>query len=666
MVSISGSRSAKEFYRLDPPGICPHGGSMRTKLSVLLAVLVACLCARQGEAQPSPSPIVWLPEEVQAVPEGAKVTLELDRPEYFLGENVLAHFVLENTGSKPFKISQGGDYRGSSRSLRFVVTATNEAGHETEDPDPHPMNLGGLEGTSEVKPGAKFTVSIPLVRYRKFDAPGRYTIRVSHDLGWREEPGGPKRPVAEASVTFHMPTPEQAETVVAGMEAMKEDPGVSQGQRSPDYPDFGALRQPVYLLALERRAEQGNDAALEGIGNMETLDATAALIKRACEPGNPLALEAAQTLNNRLPDPEFAGKLPGRGPFNTSRLEDRRRLSQRCWDDKFIPEVRALAKRLLGASDQSKGGTIRHTTRTMWGSMTRDVGDQIGTGAFMIEAVGMPEDAPAVLGAMLPVLEQTMTPRTEPKDNILNDPEPLPELLRAMAALHKRGYSMGPNFSGNAELLLYFTWLADQPPPRPENWQQCFEAFGTSSPYAIREAVLRSAPLPLPEACVPGVRAALADKDLGVCRAACELVGKSNDQRFLAPLLEIIATENHEWLLGSATNAAVRLGAGYELLHIWAERLGDEHLYGQALDCLQGVLDMKTYGSSGRTDLSRAERLHLREVWLAFLDHHEKELRAGKRFKLDDPAVQPELFGRARQLNLADGSRWPPDRTTKP
>ena len=136
---------------------------------------------------------------------------------------------------------------------------------------------------------------------------------------------------------------------------MKDDPGVSQGQRSPDYPDFGALRQPVYLPALQRRAEQGNDVALEGISHMETLDATAALIKLASEPDNPLALKPAQTLNNRLPDPQFAGKLPGRGPFDTSRVEDRRQLSQRCWDDRFTPEVRVLAKRLLAASDPGKG-----------------------------------------------------------------------------------------------------------------------------------------------------------------------------------------------------------------------------------------------------------------------------------------------------------------------
>jgi len=40
----------------------------------------------------------------------------------------------------------------------------------------------------------------------------------------------------------------------------------------------------------------------------------------------------------------------------------------------------------------------------------------------------------------------------------------------------------------------------------------------------------------------------LADTDLGVCRAACELAGKSGHHDFRRPLLEIIATENHELL----------------------------------------------------------------------------------------------------------------------
>ncbi len=42
-------------------------------------------------------PSMWEANANKPVPIGAKVTLELDRPEYFLGENVLVHFILKAT-----------------------------------------------------------------------------------------------------------------------------------------------------------------------------------------------------------------------------------------------------------------------------------------------------------------------------------------------------------------------------------------------------------------------------------------------------------------------------------------------------------------------------------------------------------------------------------------
>ena len=44
------------------------------------------------------------------VPAQAKVSLALDQKEFFLGENVLLHFCIENTGTEPFPINLGGDY----------------------------------------------------------------------------------------------------------------------------------------------------------------------------------------------------------------------------------------------------------------------------------------------------------------------------------------------------------------------------------------------------------------------------------------------------------------------------------------------------------------------------------------------------------------------------
>ena len=151
----------------------------------------------------------------------------------------------------------------------------------------------------------------------------------------------------------------------------------------------------------------------------------------------------------------------------------------------------------------------------------------------------------------------------------------------------------------------------------------------------------------------------MANRDYGVCRAACEVAGKSGRKEFIKPLLEIIATEPHDWLLRAASDAARDLGAGYDLLEVWADRLDNETLSPIALDYLQTVFEGLPGGWSGRTDLSRNERLELRKQWKAFLAGHAADIRAGKKFKLFDPAVPRALFGRARSFQRPDGTTWP-------
>jgi hypothetical protein len=245
-------------------------------------------------------------------------------------------------------------------------------------------------------------------------------------------------------------------------------------------------------------------------------------------------------------------------------------------------------------------------------------------------------------------------------ENILNFPEPIPELLRAMQSLHARGFTLDSGgLSGNAQIMLWFVWLQNEPGPRPARWMGLVEAFGSGSHYPLNEAVVRSIPSPMPPQCAKFVQGALANRDYGVCRAACEAAGKSGKKEFITPLLEIIETEPHDWLLRAASDAARQLGAGYELLEVWADRLNDETLHQIALDNLQTVFEGLPGMSGGRTDISRGERLELRTQWKAFLAEHAADLRAGKKLKLRDPAVSPALFGRARSFHFPDGTDWP-------
>jgi hypothetical protein len=68
------------------------------------------------------------------IPKGVRVRLEFEKSQFQLGESILAHYVIDNTGDKPFKFSFGGDYRGPGRPNRFHVAATDDAGKPVPDP----------------------------------------------------------------------------------------------------------------------------------------------------------------------------------------------------------------------------------------------------------------------------------------------------------------------------------------------------------------------------------------------------------------------------------------------------------------------------------------------------------------------------------------------------
>src|SRR5579885_1651879 len=70
------------------------------------------------------------------VPMQYKVRASFDKEKYFLGENAMLNFSIENTGIDPITIETGGDYRGTLRATRFQIKAVAEDGSVA--PDPHP------------------------------------------------------------------------------------------------------------------------------------------------------------------------------------------------------------------------------------------------------------------------------------------------------------------------------------------------------------------------------------------------------------------------------------------------------------------------------------------------------------------------------------------------
>ncbi len=574
-------------------------------------------------------------DNLSPIPPGAQVTLETDQTEYFLGDSVLLHFTLRNTGREPFQYRVGGDYRGVDRQVSFKFRVFDAEGNELADPFPASWGYGGLATAPTLAPGGDAVFSLPLFRYWHFDQPGTYTIRVHHDFGWIK--GEDAYPEAELTLTLKMPDAAEAEHVIGQLENLpgKEENyySLASDKRLEPFADWSVLRYGVYLQPLLKRVRRRPQPCIEGIGAIPTIEATRALIDLAGEPDFELRRRAADLLSDRVhghyPDVYLLRYTPQIESYAAMK-------KARSWDPGLRDPVRALGKELIRNADPA----------------------MVTAGARLLLHVAQPEDAGAILEALDKALAVTHSPRTG-EANPLDFPSPLRELLDAAFTVCRRGYRPGDNLSGDAQILVYFHWLSiERPDPMPADWFDRLEAFGPSDSYAIRQRAIASIPPTVPDDCVEYALHAFEDSDTGVLLATCELAMHSGRREFLQPVLEVLQTTQQEWVMRAAGNAACMPGGRYEASLICANRLPEDGFLQLSLDVLAQNIEGLGGGSSGRSDLSRGERLALRDAWLRFLSQNAAALKSGKRFHYQDPAVRPALFGRARTY-YPDGSEWP-------
>jgi hypothetical protein len=556
-----------------------------------------------------------------------RIELGIRKPKVLLGENVLVDFCVVNDGEAPITIDVGGDYRGSSRSLRFKVEVRDAKGTLMPDPDPEPFNLGGLSYSTAIAPGRRWCESLPLWRYARIDRPGTYTVRATHDLGWPAATA----PAGTATLSFSMPTLEQAEAVVAAMEALPADPNRSAGKVSVDYSDFAALRYEVYVGPLLRRAREGKEAAIAGLSEIPTAKATRALVSLLGHSNPDLARAAASGLAMRLPDPALEGVLGARNPFENSLSPQRKYLSARAWDPALRDQVRAAARTRLSSGE------------------VRDVVD----GAFMLEAVGVAADGPDLVKALDIAIART---RTAPAEQ---DIYPVPrgacmELLRAATVLVGRGLqpSLAPKSPGEIALWL----VALRAGARPAGWDSELSRAMSHTTAYLRQLALEHAPDAIPEALVPAVAADLAHPDPDVVVAAAQLAERARRTSLSADVVRAMAKVTG-LRLDIVSNAAYMLGARYERMRALVARLEDKDAFDEALSELVGLLDY--HGASRSGEVSGAKRAALAARWRSFVEKHRVAIEADKKVPLDDPSVTPDLLPSTWKLGRGDGREWP-------
>lgn len=592
----------------------------------------------------------------------ATATLRAPKNRYFLGEPFRVEFVLRNSGTDSFIFSFGGDYRGANRALRYRVQALDDTGKPVPEALSPRTFFGGVTSREAIQPGESWSEKLWPLDYLQITRPGAYTLRITHDFGWNTPdderarhvslrsaaaafPGdrpGWKSPVAEMRVEFVVADDRQLDAMLDDIAAAIQ---AKDRERIPSPED---LAHPEYLAALEKRATSEDMFFLNALGLVPGKKATAALLGLAQSGGNvrsDTSRLAAALLERRMPLVKFERDNP---PWADPVREQ---LTASSWDDSFAPAARELASRYLKQFDPAAAPSRRPGGIQATGYFRGYLGiadfPEVCIGANILKRTGTADDYPVLRNTLREALNLTLSPRRGDA-TILDYPDPIPDLIRALDSLRERGFVADEDPSGDEGFFLYFHWLADAPVPRPERWKDTLDTFGASNRYPVWQAALESIPAPMPADCRDFVLRSLEARDYGVIMHACQVAGASGDKTLLRSVLDVIATETCEWLLRAAANAAWTLGARTERAAALAERIPDALVGNTAFEALRrSVLDGD--GASDIRLLPRRQRIELRDMWRTWIAAHASDLEASRKFKPEDIPATPAPAPASRQ-----------------
>jgi hypothetical protein len=592
----------------------------------------------------------------KGIPAGVEIKLVADKEKYFLGENILLHYEVKNTGTEPIMVELGGDYRGAPRHARFHVAATDQDGRKMDDPTPDPQNFGGLGGGVIIKPSESLFESVPIMRYRLFDEPGKYTIRIAHDLGWGGRSFGPEREAipdddprwASMEIELVMPTPEEAEQIVQTM-LQSPDQGGTMGKKHEPYGDFTCLRYPVYLPILQRLANNSELRAFDGMSGIPTVEATLALVTYLRNADSTTADAAVAALLKRMPIASTTLEKQRR-QWNPGQYDRQQELVNQCWSDEFAEPILIYIRKILESTPDD-------------GMRDR----RMEAAARLFSSVAPPDEMPTVIKALDRMLERTEEVEQE---------SPLyggiiPHLQWAVQGILSRGAKVPEHPNSPGEITVYLEALGrnvhnmtpkEDRPALPSDFDGYAQQWIDHPISYVQRLTIEALPSPCPAWAIEPLSVRLDDRDLGVQYAAINAVGRSGDTSFGPALLRLVREADDQWIVGAAGEAATKLEMPRdEVLLAWAERLDrmehDDNF--RTLTKLAEVIEHQgCSGNSNGPKPTRAEQAALKNRWIKLITEHGDAIRDGKVFKVGDPEITPDLIPPYFSIGVASND-WP-------
>jgi hypothetical protein len=638
-----GQRMVTLRHATARPGILllsPVAGDLPTVIVLLrlmrLHALAFCVILTAGVAGAAQRAVRDPFRDIAAPPrDSVRIEIVPGRPAYFIGEAIALTYRVTNVGSAPFRISEGGDYRGT-RPWRFRVTVHDEAGDPVPDPYFNLISFGGLMGTREIAPGQSVELRVLLQRYARFTRSGTYTVRVAHDLGWGQFERDDFRE-AGGTLVVNEPTPADADRILASDDERRRDPDRHR-QYSSAALDYESLRHPAYLPGLLARREEGSRELIDGIGSIATADGTRALLDLLDDSRPDVATRAIQILSARLPEVTPASRPDGQHVFDA----DRAWWAEQAWRAEFAAPLRRRLRAWIS---------------------TNPVPGQRNAAAYALQWVGDGEDFALLHSVLDRALEAG---RGQP----VPDPHPPPDhpfwnvqaYEMALWRLIERNVAPPPNEDPEtpADVFVFLVTLAIRPDFRPAGWEEVIEAALQSDIAEIRHTAILRLPLPPPSNVVSLLPSLLRDPDAAIQRGACGAAGASGDVRLAAPLLRTLETTRDDEVRDAASRALLQLGARDRVAVFWTDQMNDRDSVERALYFLgECVIGRPPHSRPALLDEDLSQIPALRDRWHRFLTAHGGKLAAGGTFPPGDPDLPGELFPFGYAFSLPDGTSWP-------
>jgi hypothetical protein len=583
-------------------------------------LLVMCL-VNIGAAQLGRSVNVLNTQQTQ-LPDGIAISLQSDKTNYFLGESIIFYYRVENTGSNVFTISAGGDYRGASREDRFKVTAFTEGGDRVVDPNPVQMNFGGFMGGGELKPGAVWYGNIFVIEYCRFETPGRFDVRVFHDLGFGNKGDNDRREVS-TTIALSAPSEDQARSILVQDENAKPYNGYISGQKAEARLDWYCIRWPAYLQPLVERAQSGRHDAVGGIASINTLAATRALVNLLGHTNFVISRQAATFLEWRLPhsSSEFQG-LWG---------EARKALYvENVWDTQFASPLVGFSLRLLARTNRE---------------------DFILASKYL-GRVGTSREVPVLMQAVEFAAKQTSAEFA----NDIHYPSPIRAcdalLGAAMAIDTNMNVASGSTRSPGEALLFIARHNGNERPFTRDEEVIYAKLLCHKLPY-VRMKALENLPKEIPPRLVNLVTDRMTDANAGVRGFAFEVAKRMREPRHREIALTVLTTAEDQWLRWSAHAIALKYGARYDCAMAWCSHLIqpkdiNDYTTHDALSHLFELTVGRGVGGGFDQRPSATDARALRKRWGSFLNANKSKIEKGHNFQMgkDMPAdLLPAGFG---------------------